>query len=127
MRLIFRLFFNVLAIWAAYFFVPGFIINGGIKEFVVAGILLGLFNLIVKPIVKIISTPLILLTLGLFTLVINAFIVLLVDYLLDFVIIQTYSALFWSTVVIGIVNMVTSSFMKSFRLKRSENKQNNNQ
>lgn len=120
MKLIFRLFFNVLAIWVAYVFVPGFIVNGGIKEFVVAGILLGLFNLTVKPIIKFISAPLILLTLGLFTLVINAFIVLAVDYLLDFVIVQTYGALFWSTIFIGIVNMIATSVIKSIKSKPKE-------
>ena len=101
--------------------VPGFIVNGGIREFVVAGILLGIFNLIVKPIIKFISTPIILLTLGLFTLVINAFIVLTVDYLLDFVIIQAYSALFWATVVIGIVNIIATSALKSIRRHSKEN------
>lgn len=118
--LIFRLFFNVLAIWMAYIFIPGFIVNGGLKEFVVAGILLGLFNLIIKPIIKLISAPLILLTLGLFTIVINAFLLLLVDYLLDFVIIQTYGALFWATVVIGIVNMIATSIIKSIKKSASK-------
>lgn len=118
--LIFRLFSNVLAIWIAYVFVPGFMVNGSLKEFVVAGILLGLFNLIIKPIIKIISAPIILLTLGLFTIVINAFLLLLVDYLLDFVIIQTYSALFWATIVIGIVNMITTSIIKSTKKSRPE-------
>lgn len=120
MKLLFRLFSNVLAVWIAYALVPGFIVNGGIKEFVVAGILLGLFNLIIKPIIKIISAPIILLTLGLFTLIINAFLLLLVDYLLDFVIIQTYGALFWSTVAIGIVNMIATSIIKSVKKSRPE-------
>ena len=109
-----------MAIWLAYFLVPGFIINGGLKGFIVAGILLGLFNMTVKPIVKFFSAPLILLTLGLFTLVINAFILLLVDYLLDFVAIQTYGALFWSMIVIGIVNMAATSLIKSIRKKEKE-------
>ena len=121
MKLIFRLFFNVLAIWVAYFLVPGFIINGGLTGFIVTGVLLGLLNMIVKPIIKFFSAPLILLTLGLFTLVINAFILLLVDYILDFVTIQTYGALFWSMVVVGIVNMITTSLIKSIH-KREKDK-----
>lgn len=117
MTLIFRLFFNILAIWIAYIFIPGFIVSGGIKEFAVAGILLGLFNLIIKPIIKFISAPIILLTLGLFTLVINAFLILVVDYLLDFVTIQTFSALFWTMVVVGVTNVIATSMIKSVRHK----------
>lgn len=103
---ILRLFSNSIAIWIAYLLVPGFVINRGIVGFILAGLLLGLLNLVVKPILKLISTPIIIVTLGIFSLIINGFILWLVSYILDFVVIQTFSALAWSTIIVSFVNVV---------------------
>ena len=73
-----RILGNSIAIYAAYYFVPGFIVVGGIKEYLLAGVLLGLLNKIVKPPVKLLTMPLIILTLGLFLVVINALMLWLV-------------------------------------------------
>ena len=113
MTLILRLFFNIIAVWIATAVVPGFMIGGGAREYVAAGIVLGLLNLVVKPIIKFFSTPLILLTLGLFTFVINAIILLAVDYLLYFVTIETIGALVIATFIIGVINIVAGAGIKS--------------
>lgn len=115
MTLILRLFFNIIAVWAAQAFVPGFVVSGGIQQFVIAGIFLGALNLVIKPIVKFFSAPLILLTLGLFTFVINAAMLLVVAYLLPFVTIQTFTALVVATIITGIVNLIASASIKSMR------------
>src|SRR3989344_4904331 len=54
-----RLFSNSIALWLAYLLVPGFVINGGIVSFIIAGLFLGALNLTVKPIIKLVSTPII--------------------------------------------------------------------
>ena len=108
-----RILGNSLALYVAYYFVPGFIISGGWKEYLLAGALLGLLNLVVKPVLKMISMPIIILTLGLFTLVINGLLLWTVDYIFDFVAIKDITALLYAVVVITIVNLVISTTTKT--------------
>ena len=56
--------------------------------------------------------PLIILTLGLFLIVINALMLWLVDYAFNFVIIESITALVWATIVVAVVNGVISAFSK---------------
>jgi putative membrane protein len=62
--------------------VPGIVYTGDVWQLLFAGLVLGLINLVVKPIVTFLSLPLILLTLGLFYLAINGLMLLLAAYLL---------------------------------------------
>ena len=101
---IIRILGNSLALYIANWFVPGFVINGGIKEYLMAGILLGLLNMIVRPVLKAFTFPIIILTLGIFILVLNALMLWIVDYIFDFVIIQNLWALAWATITVGIIN-----------------------
>ncbi len=109
-----RILGNSAALYAAYRFVPGFEFSGGIKEFLLAGTILGLLNFILKPVLRFISFPVIILTLGLFSLVINALILWLVDYIFEFMTIADLTALVWSTIAITIVNMLISGLIKAF-------------
>lgn len=109
---IIRILGNILAIYAAYRFVPGVIINGGLREFMLGGALLALLNMTVRPFLKLVSLPLIILSLGIFGLVINALILWLVDFIFDFVRIQNIWALLWATIVITIVNLLVSGISK---------------
>jgi len=110
---IIRILGNAVALYVAYWLVPGFNFAGGIKEFLFAGTILGLLNLTVKPVLKLISLPVIILTLGLFTVVINALLLWLVDYIFEFVSISDLVTLVWATIVIGIVNMIISALTKA--------------
>ena len=111
--LLIRLFSNSLALYVAFLLVPGLIINNGLTGFVVAGLFLGLLNLTVRPILKLISAPIIILTLGIFSLIINGLMLWLVSYALDFVVIQTLGALIWSTIIVTIANMLLTSASKT--------------
>ena len=112
-RFIVRILGNTLALFVASWFVAGFSFAGGVKEYAIAGVVLGLLNLIVKPILKMISLPIIILTLGLFTVVINALILWLVDYIFEFMTISDITALIWATIVVSIVNIIVSAFTKA--------------
>ena len=103
---------NSVALYAAYIFVPGFIIVGGVKEYLLAGVLLGLLNKIAKPPIKLMTMPLIILTLGLFLVAINALMLWLVDYTFNFVMIENITALIWATVIIAAVNAIIRAFSK---------------
>jgi len=120
MKIIVRLVSNIAGLWIANYFVAGLVIASsgtGFKEFIIAGTLLGLLNLVVKPLLKLVSAPIILITLGLFTLVINAIMVLAVDYILKFVTIQSLGALIWTTIIVSIVNIMATSLTKSKKSK----------
>ena len=113
MSFLLRILGNIVALYAAAWFVPGFGFSGGIKEYAIAGVVLGLLNMIVRPVLKLISMPVIILTLGLFTIVINALLLWTVDYIFEFVTISDIMALVWATIVIGIVNMIVSAVTKA--------------
>lgn len=70
---------NALAIWVATLVVPGLSADsqGGVGDqvltFLVIGLIFGLVNAVIKPVVKLFALPLYVLTLGLFAFVVNAF------------------------------------------------------
>jgi putative membrane protein len=77
MRLILRILINMAAIWVALRLVPGISFTGDWKALVGVALVLAVINAVVAPIIKILSLPFIVLTLGLFTFVINALLLLL--------------------------------------------------
>lgn len=88
MKLIIWLLTNVLAVWVAAWIVPGIRFEGqnqGLSEYwptlVGVGVILGLVSSLVKPVVKFLSFPIVILTLGLFLWVINALMLKLTGWL----------------------------------------------
>ncbi|MEK7138582.1 MAG: phage holin family protein, partial [Patescibacteria group bacterium] len=65
-----------------------------------------------KPPIKLVTMPLIILTLGLFLVVINALMLWLVDYAFNFVTIESVTALVWATIVVAIANGIIRAFSK---------------
>lgn len=65
---------NGLALYVVTKFVPDVSYTGGFKFFLLGGFVIGTLNTFVKPLMKLLSFPLVLMTVGLFTLVINAII-----------------------------------------------------
>ena len=109
---IIRILGNSLALYAAAYWVPGFVVNGGIREYLLAGVVLGILNFAIRPVLKLITMPLIILTLGLWTIVINALLLWAVDYAFDFMSIQDLTALVWAVIIISIVNLFVSATSK---------------
>ena len=110
MGILIRLLGNVLALYLANMWVPGFVVIGNWKEYLIAGLALGVLNLIVGPILKIITFPLVIVSLGLFLIVINAIILWLAAQLTGYIIIDSYVALLWATLVVAAVNFITRWF-----------------
>jgi putative membrane protein len=73
LRALLQIVLNAVALWVAAHLVPGISYHGGLLRLLLAGLILGVVNLIVRPIVTFLSLPLILFTLGLFYIVINGF------------------------------------------------------
>lgn len=82
MRILARIALNGLGLWAASRLLPGIHYDGGLLYLLLAGFVLGTINLLVKPVVTFLSLPFVVLTLGLFFLVINGLMVWLVDFFL---------------------------------------------
>jgi len=82
MKLLAKVLLNGFGLVAAAYLLPGIHWQGGLGALLVAGCVVGLINLVVKPIVTLLSCPLLVLTLGLFYLVINGALLLLADALL---------------------------------------------
>lgn len=74
---------NSVTLYVVDILLSGVIVSGGIWGYIVAAVFIGLLNVFVKPIVKVLSLPFIFLTFGLFLIVINAGILYLTQYLLS--------------------------------------------
>jgi putative membrane protein len=74
MKLVIRWVITSLALFAAAWLIPGIHVEGTAwVVYAVMAVILGLINAIVRPILKLLTCPLIILTLGLFVLLINGF------------------------------------------------------
>jgi len=70
--LLWRLLINAAALWAATRLVPGISFDGDWRLLFVVALIFGVINVSVRPILKFLTFPLLILTLGLFTFVLNA-------------------------------------------------------
>ncbi len=99
-----------LGLWLATTWVKGVTIDGP-ATLVLAGVLLGIVNSIVRPIAIVLTLPMTVITLGLFLLVINAGIVALVAWILPGMTVAGFWAAFWTAVVVSLVSIVGSWFV----------------
>ncbi|QIJ63596.1 phage holin family protein [Streptomyces sp. JB150] len=79
-----------------------------IGTLVLVALIFGLVNVLVKPLVKLLSLPLLILTLGLFTLVVNALMLLLTSWLADKLDLSFHVEGFWTAVLGGLIISVVS-------------------
>ncbi len=114
MRLLISWFINAVALAAAAYLVPGITIVGEPAWMTVAvmALIFGLVNALLRPLLKLLTCPLIILTLGLFTLVINGLLLWLsswigVQFDVGFVVDGFWPA-FWGALVISIVSFILS-------------------
>ncbi len=125
MNFLLRVIINAVAIWLATLVLDDLQVVGGddttgrVIVFLVVALVFGLVNALVRPIVKLLSLPLYILTLGLFTLVVNAAMLWVVAWLSE----RTDYGLriddFWTAVVgaliISVVSLVLSVVLRAKR------------
>ena len=107
---------NAVALYAAVLIVPGINFDGDWISMVWLGLIIGLLNALVRPLLKFLTCPLIILTLGLFTIVINTLILMLTNSIgqafnLGLTVDGFWSALLGS-LVISLVSVVMSIFLR---------------
>ena len=112
MKLIIRLIINAIALYAAAQLVSGIELTNQIGGILIVALIFGVINAILGPILKILSFPFILVTLGLFTLVINGLLLWLTASLSSYLSISGFWAAFWGALVISIVSWFLSAFLK---------------
>ena len=99
-----------MAILLASQFVPGIKVDS-ISTVVIAAALLGLINVFIKPILIIFTLPLNILTLGLFTFIINALLLELVAYFVKGFEVQSFLAAFLGSLIIFIFTWFSNYFI----------------
>lgn len=82
MKLLIRILLSAVAVLFLSYILPGVHVSNYLAAVIVAAII-GLLNIVVKPVLVILTLPITILTLGIFLLVINAFIILFADGLVD--------------------------------------------
>lgn len=108
MSLIIRLIVNAIALWVATLIVGGVELEGASTQdrvitLLVVAVIFALVNVVVRPIVNILSLPLYVLTLGLITFIINALMLLLTSWIADQFDVPFNVDGFWSAVLGGLV------------------------
>ncbi len=117
---------NALAIWVATLVVRGITVTGGeglvaqIVTFLVVGLIFGVVNAVVKPIVRLVALPLYILTLGLFTFVVNAFMLQITSWVsqvtpLTFEIDDFFWSAIFGAVVVTLVSVVVNVLLPDGR------------
>jgi len=117
-RFLIRLVINAVALLAAIFLIKGIVYNGNPVGIIWLALIFGLINAFLRPILKFFSFPLIVLTLGLFSLIINTFMLWLTSVIgerfsLNLVI---HSPVFWNAflgaLVISVVSVILNTVLK---------------
>lgn len=110
MYLLARWFVSALALLLAAYLVPGIEIAGFYSALVVA-LILGLINAIIRPVLIILTLPITLLTLGLFTLIINALLFWFVSLFVRGFTVHGFTAAFMGALVISVVSWIMNRFV----------------
>jgi len=101
---------NLLALVIAGLVMPGIKIESIGMGIIAAGIL-GVINAVIRPVVLILTLPINLLTLGLFTLVINAAMLMLVSEMVPGLIIAGFRSAFFGAIIISLISWLVNMFV----------------
>jgi putative membrane protein len=133
-RIVLLVLVNALALWIAAWILPGVaVVNTGtsgldtsnatvnkVLAFVFIGLVFGVVNALVKPVVKILSLPVTILTLGLFTIVINAAMLWLTSWLSSYTPVHfTIDHFFWTAVLAALIISLVSMLMGGLTRSRA--------
>lgn len=111
MRFIIRMVITAIALWAAVALIPGIAYDGAWWGLLVVALIFGLINALVRPVLVLLSCPLIVLTLGLFIFILNAFLLWLTSQVSGAVGIDFQVTGFWAAVLGGIIVGVVSTVL----------------
>jgi putative membrane protein len=99
-----------IGLWLASKIVPGVAFNSA-ETLIAAALLLGIVNAVVRPVIVILTLPITLLTLGLFLLVVNALMILLVAWFLPGFMVAGFWSAVGAAIVVGLTSWVMSGWI----------------
>jgi putative membrane protein len=116
MRFLIRLLVNASALWVATRVVPGVTYSGGYLPFFGVALVFGLVNAFIRPVAKVLTFPLIIVTLGIFALVVNGLMLWLTSSLAEALDlgfhVSGFWAAFWGALVVSVVSTVLSMLVR---------------
>ena len=116
MPFLIRLLVNAAALWVATRIVPGVTFDGGLLPFLAVALVFGVINSTLRPLTKILTFPLILVTLGLFALVVNGLMLWLTSSLSSALGLGFHVAGFWpaflGALVVSFVSTILSMLVR---------------
>ena len=114
-----RLLVTAAALWVATRLVPGVSYSGGWLSFLAVAVVFGVVNAFIRPVAKILTFPLIIVTLGIFALVVNGLMLWLTSSLSEMLGLGLYVsgfwAAFWGALVVSIVSTILSVLVRDSR------------
>jgi len=107
---LFRLLITALGLWAAAKIVPGVQIDGW-SNLLIAALLLGVVNAVIRPVILILTLPLTVLTLGLFILVVNGISLAVVAWLMPGFTLSGLGPAILGSIIVGLTSWFASTFV----------------
>ncbi|MBU4348364.1 phage holin family protein [Patescibacteria group bacterium] len=112
-RIIFFFLVNLIGLIVASYFIEGFSVVPNFENLLILTCIFTVINILIKPILKFVFSPFIILTMGLFSLVINATMLKLLDIWSISITISGIQALIYATLIITIINLSLTFVAKS--------------
>ena len=113
MNVLIRLISGALAFWAATSLIDGITVNGGAWSYLWVALLFGLINGVIGSLVKLLTLPAILLSLGLFAFVVNAAMLMLTARWSERLDVVDFKSALFASLIISIVTTVINRAFKS--------------
>ena len=106
LRLAVNLAVTVFSFWVAVQLLSGMSFTGNLGNWVVVAIIFGLVNAVIRPIVKLLTLPINIVTLGLFTLVINALMLWLTSWISGALTVDGFLTALLGAIIISVISTI---------------------
>lgn len=111
MMIIVRLLINAAALFALPYLISGITVDG-IYIALVTALIMGLINISIRPLVKLLTLPLSILTLGIFALIINALFFWFVASFIEGFNVAGFWPAFWGALIMSVVSWLTNQLLE---------------
>jgi putative membrane protein len=118
MRLLVRWAILAIAVYLAAWIVGGVELDKGVVSLLVVAAIIGLVNALPGTVLRILSAPLIILSLGLFAIVINMFVLWITTLLTDRIEIDGFWSYLWASIIISVVTVILHVALPERRYER---------
>lgn len=111
-KFVYKVLVNAVALYvAAEYLVRGFTLES-VPTAVIAGLILGIVNAFIRPVIIILSLPFNLLTLGLLTFVINGFMLKIVEIFVPGMSLAGFGTAVWAAILISLMSMIINAVVE---------------